>query len=93
MNDESYRMPDYYEKQYRLITALKMVMELYEHNITKASVYSGVGYPTFSAIISGHRDAGQTSRKNVELLSKYIGFSVVDYYRCAGFLKEEDFQS
>lgn len=69
-----------------------MVMEFYGDNITKASIRSGIGYPTFSAIISGHRDAGKTSRKNVELLSKYIGICVIDYYTWAGFLKEEDFE-
>lgn len=91
MNSESYRVPDYFEKQSRLITALRMIMEINGDNITKACVRSGVGYPTFSAIISGHRDAGKTSRKNVELLSKYIGICVVDYYTWAGFLQEGDF--
>lgn len=91
MNSEDCQIPTFFQNQITLIVHIDLEMKKRGENLTIASKTSGVSYSTLSAIHSGNRDAGKTSRKNVELMAKYLRMSVVDYYRECNFLKDEDF--
>lgn len=80
-------------KSQNLIKLIRCKMVNSDEMLKDLAQHLGISYIHMTSLMGGARSWSGLKQHKQRLLAKYLGISLVEFYRLSGFLSEEDFHS